>query len=417
MQCANCKGPIASQLATSCEYCGSPIAERMASVSGGTEQSALAALDQNIEALEALPQPTLWNIAYGAFYWVLNLTTLTILPSVLSLKPPKPLGASSFKALKAKIERNIADAREVLGSDELAQKKLARISAALVKAESSVDRTRKIGYFVRVAAVLVAIIPISIALSLGMKIIAAMGTPRIAGSDVSETPEWLRGDWVTEATEGEPSHYHLEKISFTANTVVKTDGLHAISTENLGDAVLGADQFQAKVGSAGFRQTCTFARAGAGLVVSGCLNADGQYRREAVVLAQQGEDATQTPEWLRGRWQLPSVATRESRGNKCDYQITISTTSINVTGTLTRGERLDVDFSEYCESRGSNVGLGTRSLSTGIVQGDVFKWTKTPAELAEGMDAFLSWTCRFERVGEDVLVSDCGPLDGSWTRN
>lgn len=127
----------------------------------------------------------------------------------------------------------------------------------------------------------------------------------------------------------------------------------------------------------------------------------------------------ETPEWLRGTWKLGRTSTRWSNGYSCDYTIRVATSSVSVAGAAARGQQSMSTAQTYCQERGSNAALGTRSLSQGALTGEIFVWNASPVSadaIEYGQDPFPSWRCRFERLEAELMVSECGALDGTWSR-
>ena len=505
-----------------------------------------------------MPTPGLGSIAYESFYWVLTVSTVGFLPKMLKLKAPKTVGTQPFESLKSKIERNIADAKDVLKTDELAQKKLARLREAVAKADASIAHTKKLGLGIRLAAGLAGLLPCLICCCCLPILSGHTGSKPVSieGESTAESPSWIRGDWTKGALPTTDTTFaNNVNLTFTAGSVMLTNNDGETSTERLLEGVVNGSRYQVKAGY----NTCVFELAGDAVVVSECSRVDGRYRRgtteiapkpagptaaansptpaantpasrielqisvqdkkengadwdafgnlpdiaacvsagetrrcepggrssvsagtrvscrdattcslsipfdaetptitveiidvdatsndamgsancptdgtscsvgQATVIARRvtpsvaptptaGESVTQTPEWLRGTWKLDNAATRWSYGFRCDYRILVSSSSINATATATRGQDSMSYAKSQCEERDNNSALGTRPLTQGVLNDEIFVWNRAPATADIGVDPFQTWSCRFERVGEELLVSECGAFDGNWKR-
>jgi len=126
-----------------CSYCGHSIEGRLAEVSPGVSlNDAIAAIDNNIEALEAMPQHTIPSTLYSVVYWYFAVGTYGIATKFLG--KPKTTDKKSFGALVKKIRRNIENTEDMGGSDAGLLRKLERAKTAVSQAEGDAEDARKL---------------------------------------------------------------------------------------------------------------------------------------------------------------------------------------------------------------------------------------------------------------------------------
>ena len=149
--CRSCAAAISSA-AIVCNYCGTEVPGRLGTViAGGDIAQALNTLDNNLEALDALPHPTAGSMLYTVWYWYLHIGTYTIMTRMFDMKPPSKVSRRPFKRLTRKIQRNIDNVRDVAQGDNVVVRRVERIQEALDDAVAEANRSHKISLTIAIA--------------------------------------------------------------------------------------------------------------------------------------------------------------------------------------------------------------------------------------------------------------------------
>jgi hypothetical protein len=141
--CGSCAGSISSTSIV-CAYCGTEVPGRLSTVvAGGDIAEALNTLDNNLEALESLPHPTVGSMLYVVVYWYFHIGTYTIMTSLLGMKRPAKVSRKPFRQLTRKIQRNIDNVRDIAREDDVVSRRVERIQDALDRAVEEADKSHK----------------------------------------------------------------------------------------------------------------------------------------------------------------------------------------------------------------------------------------------------------------------------------
>ena len=76
--CSGCGAPLES-ITILCGFCGTQVPGRVLEVSPGVSVSdALTVIKNNIDALDGMPQPTIFGTLHAVVYWYMSFATLGI---------------------------------------------------------------------------------------------------------------------------------------------------------------------------------------------------------------------------------------------------------------------------------------------------------------------------------------------------